>query len=241
MKNTNNLLNRIIAITIIIVAVIIVIAIVLSGKDTSPAISSSTRTFTNLLILISIVIIIPIFLGVLVISVYGARFISIKEEVQFSKEKYPDHAHTVISVLCQTTSDLFVLSYFEKRNEIRPAVYTKRKNTITLMDLRIKTTYYKKLYLEECNDEYIRIRRLKNNTTKTKMIFFASTANNLQIRINDQLIPKIDCGNKVGKFSIYGAIENNDNQNIDIVNINGCDYQIIETPVEFYFINKNEL
>lgn len=241
MKNTNKLLKTIIAITIIIVAVIIVIAIALSGKDTSPAISSSTRTFTNLLVLITIVIIIPIHLGVLVISVYGVRFISIKDEVQYSNEKYPDDAHTVISVLSQTTSDLFVLAYFRKRNEIRPAVYTKRKNKITLMNLRIKTTYYKKLYLEECKDEYIRIHRLENKTTKTKMIFFASTANNLQIRINDQLIPKIDCGNKVGKFSIYGAIENNDNQNIDIVNINGCDYQIVETSVEFYFINKNEL
>lgn len=50
MKNTNKLLKTIIAITIIIVAVIIVIAIALSGKDTSPAISSSTRTFTNLLV-----------------------------------------------------------------------------------------------------------------------------------------------------------------------------------------------
>ena len=86
MKNTNNLLNRIIAVTIIIVAVIIVIAIVLSGKDTSPAISSSTRTFTNLIILISIVIIIPILLGMLVISVYGFRFKSIKDEFQFSKK-----------------------------------------------------------------------------------------------------------------------------------------------------------
>lgn len=240
-QTKTDLRKIVIAIIIVCIAIIIMIAIGLFQKDTTPAISSSTRAITHLLVLISIVIIILISLGVLVISIYGIRFKSIKDEIQFSKEKYPDDAHTVISVLYQTTSDLFVLAYFEKENEIRPSVYTKHKNKITLMDLRIKTTHYKKLYLEECNDEYIRIRRLENRTTKTKMILFASTANNLQIRINDQLIPKIDCGNNLGNLSIYGAIENNKGCNINTVNINGCNYSITETPVKHFFINKNEI
>lgn len=225
----------------IFILFIIMIAIGLFQEDTAPAISSSTRTVANLFGILSIIIIIPIIFAVLVLQTYLIRFKSIKDEIQYSNEKYPEKAHTIISILRQTTSDLFVLAYFEKRNEIKPAVYTKRKSKISLMDLRIKTTYYKKLYLEECNDEYIRIHRLENKTTKTKMIFFASTSKNLQIRINDQLIPKIDCGNKLGDFSIYGIIENDKNCNINTVNINGCNYLITETPVEHYFINKNEL
>lgn len=225
----------------IIIAIIIMIAIGLFQKDATPAISSSIRTVANLFGILSIIIIIPVCFTVFIAPIYLIKFKSIKDEIQFSKEKYPNDAHTVISVLCQTTSDLFALAYFEKENEIRPSVYTKHKNKITLMDLRIKTIYYKKLYLEECNDEYIRIRRLENKTTKTKMILFASTANNLQIRINDQLIPKIDCGNNLGNFSIYGAIENNKGCNINTVNINGCNYSITETPVKHFFINKNEI
>ena len=232
----------IIAIIIVCIAIIIMIAIGLFQKDTTSAISSSTRTVANLFSVLFIVIIIPICFAVIIAPIYLIKFKSIKDEVQFTKEKYPNNAHTVIAILCQTASDLFALAYFEKNNEIRPSVYTKHKNKITLMDLRIKNTYYKKLYLGDYDEfKYIRIQRLENKTTKTKMIFFASTINNLQIRINDQLIPKIDCGNKLGNFSIYGIIENDDNHNINTVNINGCDYSIIETPVQYYFINKNEI
>ena len=216
----------------IIIAIIIVVLFIIKNID--------NFIFAMLIIALSIILTVAIVIITLIFSIYSAEFFSLQDEIDFVNENNFEK-HTIRAVLKTTSTDLFVLADFYERNEIRPAIFTKKDNSIRLIDLRIKTTYYKKLYLEECNDEYIRIRRLENKTTKTKMILFASTANNLQIRINDQLIPKIDCGNNLGNFSIYGAIENNKGCNINTVNINNCNYQIIETPVKFYFINKNEL
>lgn len=193
------------------------------------------------LIALSVILTVAVVSITLILSIHSAEFLSFQDEIDVSNE-YNFEKHTIIAVLKKTDKDIFVLADFKSKHELRPAVFTKKNNTISLINLKTKTTYYKKIYLGDYDEfEYIRIQRLENKTTKTKMIFFASTVNNLKIHFNNQLIPKIDCGNKLGKFSIYGMIENDDSQNVNTVNINGCDYSIIETPVKYYFINKNEI
>lgn len=244
-KTNLNVQNIRFTLFIICIAIIIMIVIALYSDNWIPAISSSLRTLGNLFALLSIVIIIPIGFGVLVISIFGKRFPSIKEEVQYSKEKDSKNFHSVLCILGKTDSDCFVLADFKQKNEIRPAIYTRRRKKVTLIDLRTDVTYFKSINLnntEKYDEQHeVRIRRIKNRITKTQMIYFASDIKNLDIYFNQCLVPKINCEDKIGKFAIYGIVEDSENCNCNVVNINGCDYPLIETPVEFYFINKDEI
>ncbi len=244
-KQPNNKISNIaIAIIIISAAVFLLIIISIIMRGSTTAISAETRTLSNVLASSGVVIFIIIQFVILLISLYGIRFRSINEEVMYYNEKNSEDKHFVIAILQQTSKDYFVLSYFQKSNEIRPAVFTKRKNKIGLIDLRIETTYYKKIYLDKDvynENKNIRIRRVKNKFSKTQMIFFASAIDNLEIYIYNKRVPKIDCNNKIGKFSVYGMIENPDEQNIDIVNINGCEHRLVNSINNNIFINRKEI
>lgn len=172
-------------------------------------------------------------------SFYWSKFKSIKAECYYYKEKFPESPHSILSILNQTQTDCFVLAYFKKENEIKPAVYTIRKKQITHLNLRIKETYFKKIYLNKNESEkYVRAYRIKNNSTNSQMLFFSSDIKPLKIQINNKLVPKIDCGNKTGKFNIYGITELESNSS---VNINDCDYSLTETTVQNLFINSKEI
>lgn len=170
------------------------------------------------------------------------RFGSIKEEMFYYNDNFPNDAHYVLSVLNSTKTDGFVLAYFKKRHEIRPAVYTVRGKRITYLNLRIQETFFKKIYPNEDDlEKYVRAYRIKNKSTNSQMLFFASDIKSLEIQINNQSVPIMYSDDKIGNFSVYGITEPTDGTLSNSVNINGCDYPLIETPVNSYFINTSEI
>ena len=195
-------------------------------------------------IITSLIILSLIIGGLIVFSIYGLRFDSFNEEIEYIKNS-PQEKHNILSILYETDHDYFVLADFYESGELRPAVFTKYKNKIGIFDLRTDVTYFKKIYLKNSDDDSekcnIRVRRIKNKSTKSQMIFFATSANNLELHFNNEVIPKINCYSKIGEFSIYGIIENNKNTNCNVVQVNGLEYPLIETTVQYFFINKKEI
>lgn len=192
-------------------------------------------------IILSLIILVLITGGLIIFSIYGLKFGSFDEEVEYIKNS-PQDKHIVLSVLYETDSDYFALADFYESGEIRPTVFTRYKNKIGLSDLRTNITYFRKIYLKGSDElNSIRIRRIKNKSTKSQMIFFASAANDIEIRFNNKVIPKLDCDNKVGEFTVYGILENNNNPNCNEIQVNGINYQLIETTVQYFFINKKEI
>ena len=132
---------------------------------------------------------------------------------------------------------LSLLAYFKKRQEIKPAVYTIHKNKISYLNLRVETTYFQKIYLNENDlENYIRVFRIKNKSTTTQMLFFAYNIESLNIRFDSQPLSSMVCRNTIGKFYIYGIVEDFKNP-YNSVNINGNNYSLSKTTVYQCFIN----
>lgn len=244
-KNTpKNLFKnkRFIIVSIFILLAFVVVFLIVAFSDRSHWKSSESRTSARIYTLI---IFIP--LGILwfvfsLITIYAIRFSSIKEEIYYHKEKFPDDIHNVLSVLNNTKTDCFVLAYFKKRHEIRPAVYTVRGKRITYLNLRIQETFFKKIYPNEDDlEKYVRAYRIKNKSTNSQMLFFASDIKSLEIQINNHSVPIMYSDDKIGDFAVYGITEPTDGTLNNSVNINGCDYPLTETPVNSYFINTSEI
>lgn len=171
------------------------------------------------------------------IESHTMRFDSFKEETFYYNDNFPDDAHEVLSVLKNTKTDIFVLAYFKKRQEIKPAVYTIHKNKISYLNLRVETTYFQKIYLNENDlENYIRVFRIKNKSTTTQMLFFAYNNESLNIRFDSQPLSSMVCRNTIGKFYIYGIVEDFKNP-YNSVNINGNNYSLSKTTVYQCFIN----
>lgn len=200
-----------------------------------------THSDFPILTLVLAIVIILISYIILVIKIYGIRFHSIKEEIQYTTDTYPSDKHSVLTFLQQTEKDCFVLAYFKKSGEIRPAVYTKYGRKITLLDLRTDTIFYKKICLSVNNDyntDNVRVRRLRNKSTNTQMVFFASDIDPLDIYIKNR---KADYYGSIGKFSVYGMIDDTETVNTNVITINGCEYQLIDNINNNSFINRNEI
>lgn len=170
------------------------------------------------------------------------RFNSIKDETYHYKDKYPEDAHHVFSVIIKNKHDSFVLAYFNKKKEICPAVYTMYGKKYSYLNLNAEEKYIKKIYLEDISSEnYIRAFRLKNKRTKSQMLFFATDIKPLEIKLNGVKVPKINCPKKLGNFDIYAYDESQQNTVSEFVNINGRNYRLNETTVYNCFISENEL
>lgn len=112
------------------------------------------------------------------IESHTMRFDSFKEETFYYNDNFLDDAHEVLSVLQNTKTGLFVLAYIKKRQEIKPAVYTIHKNKISYLNLRVETTYFQKIYLNENDlENYIRVFRIKNKSTTIIRPAFFMTMN----------------------------------------------------------------
>ncbi len=228
---------------IIILFIVIFIIVLIAPKNTSDNrsdywyIFSRSIPFVGTSFLLFIIEIIDLYL-----DVNMAKFNSIKEESFYYKDKFPEDAHSVLSVLNQTQTDCFVIAYFKKENEIRPAVYTIHKKRISYLDSKVEKTYLKKIYLNDNNfEKYIRVYRIKNSSTNSQMLFFASDIKPLDIRINNQSVVKYKFGNRLGNFDVYGIKELPDITKYNYVKINGRDYPLKETRVYNCFINANEI
>ena len=93
-------------------------------------------------------------------------------------------------------------------------------------------------FLDE-SEKYVRAYRVKNKSTNSQMLYFASDIKNLKIQVNNQPVPQMDCGNKTGEFNVYGVFEKGELNKS--VNINGIDYPLIETELKNIFIGKSEI
>lgn len=239
-----SLFSRMVSATVILLIGFICIAIIttLCFIILFTYVSSENIKQTVITTILSLVIIISIISLLIVLPKYLIEFDSFEDEINFSKIKGLSK-HTVLLILQETKNDCFVLANFDDYIGIRPAVYKKRRKRIGLIDLYQKTTWYKKIFLDksENNDNNdIRILRIKNKSSKTQMIVFTTKINSLDIYINNVKIPKIDFENKIGEFYLYGKIENSKTMNCTTVNINGSNYNLMESKAN-KFIGKDEL
>lgn len=169
------------------------------------------------------------------------RFDSIKEETFYYNDNFPDDAHYVLTILKETERDCFVLAYFKNRQEIKPAVYTIHKNRIAYLNLRVETTYFKKIYLDEnAFENYIRVYRIKNKSTKSQMLFFAANIPINEIAADEVSVPTLTKPGQFGDFTVFG-IEESSKQEYTSVTVNGVVYPLEIIPINFCFIGKNEV
>lgn len=240
-RNTGNkksCLKRVIFLTVVLIILgISAISIIIAGFALIFAIE-----FYSIIMLIVVIAIIAVNIFVLlVLPKHILYFQTIEDEMKYSN-KNNSLRHTVLFTLQQTARDCFVLAGFEGYIGICPAVYNKCLDQFGIINVYRDNTYYKSINLSEfeTDDNTIRIRRIKNNLTKTQMIFFASKNSNLDIRINDMVISKIDSKNSIGDFSLYGAIETSKTKHCETVTINGYTYKLIKCKYS-KFISENEV
>lgn len=243
-SKNNTFLSKVLTVLIVLAEIILSLAIVIMiGIILFFVVKSIDNIFIAIIVIVlSLAALIGIIILLDVMSKRLLIFDSFADEMKFSKEKDYEK-HKVIGILKQTNKDCFVLSYFYYNNEIRPAIYKKHKNSIGLIDLYADVTYYKTIYFDEYDlseNKNIRIRRIKNKSTNSQMIVFASAIKNLEIYINDVKVPEIDCQGKLGQFSVYAILENAD-ENCNIVNINGQQYSLAEKLNNNIFINIKEI
>lgn len=242
-KNKTILFRIISALTILLSAGIFIIAVVVAGIALIFVIDFSSNLFQSVItIVLALSTIIGIICLLIVLPKHLLEFESFKDEMDFSNRKGISN-HTVLLILQQTKKDCFVLAHFDGYIGIRPAVYKMHGKRIGLLNIYKENIYYKDINLcnfEDKESNNIRVCRIKDRVTKTQMIVFASKNSNLDININNIVIPKIDSKDSIGDFSIYGTVETSKMKNSDTVTINGYKYKLNKCKSS-KFIGKNEI
>lgn len=238
-KNTS-LLKKIIltAITLLIGLICIATVITIFFITIYIYIRSKNIIQSVIITIVSLIIVISIILFLLIAPKYLMYFDTFENEIKYSK-KSGLSKHTVCLILQETNRDCFVLANFDDYIGLRPAVYKKQNQNIGVIDLYQKMIWYKKIILHNYknnNNNEIRILRIKNKSSKNQMIVFATKIHSLSIYINHIEIPKIDSKHTTGEFSLYGIIEPAKTINCTIVNINGSNYDLLESKAT-KFIN----
>lgn len=236
----NKRTKAIVFISIIVSGMIFAVFLLIFPQQKS-FISADTRFVSHMISAILTVVILGVAFWLNIAYIYAVRFSSIKEEIYDYKDKYPDDAHYVLTILKETERDCFVLAYFQKYNALCPAVYTVKHKRYSYLNLRVQQTYFKKIYLTDSeNGEYLRVYRIKNKSTKSQMLFFAANIPINGIAADGVSVPALTEPGQFGNFTVFG-IEESSKQEYTSVTVSGVVYPLEITPVSYYFIGKNEV
>jgi hypothetical protein len=145
---------------------------------------------------------------------------SIKSEVSISKKRFTTIKHFVYDTLIDLPNSKFVLVLDENSKIISPAVYTKRKDKISIINRGTEYILFEHIEFSDDTEydyAFIRTCTLKNKKTGEQVLFVAVPNRETDILAYSDSAHKADKTVTFGKFRIFCFVETDNNLYTDLI------------------------
>lgn len=145
---------------------------------------------------------------------------SIKSEVSISKKRFTTIKHFVYDTLIDLPNSKFVLVLDENSKIISPAIYTKRKDKISIINRGTEYILFEHIEFSDDTEydyAFIRTCTLKNKKTGEQVLFVAVPNRETDILAYSDSAHKADKTVTFGKFRIFCFVETDNNLYTDLI------------------------